>query len=628
MLILYFLIFLDTTVVYFGGSLFYDFEGNKIFLTDGARVYYTDVKVLSDSIVFNIETNDVHSYKNSILYVGGDTIYGGAMAYNLNTRKGVVLDGSGTVEKGWFEGDEMRLVAERTLNIESGRFTTCEHEHPCYHFWADQLKVFVDDMVYARPVVLYIRDIPVFILPFWFFPIKRERSSGLLHPRIGRDAFLGRYVRNIAYYWVISDYADLTVGLDYMENKGLALNLEGLWLYRPSLSGNLNMQYVDEKGGRRRWSVRGVHRHNLMDGTVVKGRADFVSDLDFNRDFGEDVIRELDQVLSSFLSVSRRFGPISSSLVIRETRDLKRDKTRGDYPKIRTSVSRELFGGRLSYSGLLRNSITGKERRRESHNNLRFTLQRRLWHFNLSPQLGMRFNITDREEISLERTEQGSINIGTVLYGRTVMGGPQIWHTASPGFHYGFSRTEGFYTRSMGASLRNDFQLVFWDGRRFNLGWANISARWNFEESKWNPLGFTVGSSPFRQLSIRGSWMFDPYQGRVYDKSLITSWTFSHKDFRAKLTYNMREGRDQSIWGSLGMNLTKGWSLKGGARYNIRERELISEHITLIRDLCCWELMFTHQRYGERWSYDFRVQIKAIPEVKVGKDIIRMLIGD
>jgi len=54
------------------------------------------------------------------------------------------------------------------------------------------MKVMVKDKIVARPVYLYIADVPVFALPFGIFPSERGRRSGIIGPAFG-ESTRGRY---------------------------------------------------------------------------------------------------------------------------------------------------------------------------------------------------------------------------------------------------------------------------------------------------------------------------------------------------------------------------------------------------------------------------------------------------
>ena len=99
------------------------------------------------------------------------------------------------------------------LFVQSGRFTTCDLDHPHYYFGSPTMKVIVRDKVVARPIYLYIADVPVFALPFGVFPSERGRRSGLIAPAYG-ESDRGRYLLHLGYYWAMNDYMDLTFRTD------------------------------------------------------------------------------------------------------------------------------------------------------------------------------------------------------------------------------------------------------------------------------------------------------------------------------------------------------------------------------------------------------------------------------
>ena len=129
-----------------------------------------------------------------------------------------------TVDKVW--GEEIWLVKERTLNVNQGYYTTCDRYPPHYHFFGSKVRVLMDDMVITQPLVLKIWKIPIAWAPFWFFPIGKHRKSGLSPFKVGQSNTEGFYAKNISYYWVINDYADMTFSLDFMMKKGFYPKVE------------------------------------------------------------------------------------------------------------------------------------------------------------------------------------------------------------------------------------------------------------------------------------------------------------------------------------------------------------------------------------------------------------------
>ena len=69
-------------------------------------------------------------------------------------------------------------------------------------------------MLVARPVTLYVRDVPILWLPFMFQDLRPGRHSGMLIPQFGINDIVrptddyNRQVTNIGYYWAPNDYFD------------------------------------------------------------------------------------------------------------------------------------------------------------------------------------------------------------------------------------------------------------------------------------------------------------------------------------------------------------------------------------------------------------------------------------
>jgi Tat protein translocase TatC len=143
-----------------------------------------------------------------------------------------------------------RLYGART------EFTSCDLPDPHYHFVAGRVKWVSQSIIVARPAVLYVRDVPVFWLPFIFQDTKRDRSSGILIPRFGFNDIVrtnrnyNRQVTNVGYYWAPNDYIDATASLDWYANRYTQVNgtLNYRWLDR-FVTGSLTLQRQIQSGG-------------------------------------------------------------------------------------------------------------------------------------------------------------------------------------------------------------------------------------------------------------------------------------------------------------------------------------------------------------------------------------------
>jgi hypothetical protein len=65
-----------------------------------------------------------------------------------------------------------------------------------------------------------------------------------------------------------------------------------------------------------------------------------------------------------------------------------------------------------------------------------------------------------------------------------------------------------------------------------------------------------------------------------------------------------------------------GWKFDFSTGYNFKEKRITDYSLSIWKDLHCWETIININRFGSEWAYDFKVRIKKIPDVAVGKGIL------
>ena len=72
------------------------------------------------------------------------------------------------------------------------------------------MKIVKDKNIIARPLILYIRELPIIGFPFAILPNKGgERQSGWIMPSFGYSERNGTYFHNLGYYFVLNDFSDM-----------------------------------------------------------------------------------------------------------------------------------------------------------------------------------------------------------------------------------------------------------------------------------------------------------------------------------------------------------------------------------------------------------------------------------
>src|SRR5690242_12542369 len=151
----------------------------------------------------------------------------------------------------------------------NGAYSTCDLPSPHYHFSARWMKIYLKDKLVAKPVVFYIKHVPILALPFWVFPIKPGRHSGFLFPQfqLGFSNRAGEFLRNAGYYWAPNDYTDFTASGDYYQAEpSWVMRGEANYKLLYRLDGNLQGSYAkDENPAARRvdWDFTANHAQEL-----------------------------------------------------------------------------------------------------------------------------------------------------------------------------------------------------------------------------------------------------------------------------------------------------------------------------------------------------------------------------
>jgi len=284
---------------------------------------------------------------------GGDRMTGERMEYNFASEKGRVLRGRTEFQDGKYFGSQIKRVDSQTMFVSNGIYSTCDREDdPHFHFWSRKMKIEVQKNVVAKPIVLFIGKIPMAILPFAFFPTRSGRHSGLIIPRFGASQFEGRYLRELGYYWAISDYFDARATVDYYERSGwLArgnFNYAKRYAFTGSISGSFTRKnFVIDQSKERRWDIAFGHNQTFGRSAYLNASGTFASS-NFYRFFSSNRQEQLRRTLLSQATFSKSFGNSTSfSAAVSDYKNLDTGSFERLLPSFSISFGqRQLFGKR------------------------------------------------------------------------------------------------------------------------------------------------------------------------------------------------------------------------------------------------------------------------------------------
>lgn len=303
----------DTTAVsldsldYSARKIIYHIDKEQIKLIEKAFIRYHNSYINSDSMIIDLDKKIALSHGESELFDGEQKIFGSTIYYNIDSEEGLLLNGRTKFEDGYYAGSKIRKVGKDVLDIDNAKFTTCEDESQ-YFIFSPKFRIFLNEKIVAKPVVLYINYFPILVLPFATFPINQERSSGFLLPEPGYSSAEGKFLKNIAYFLALNDYSDMLFSLDLMELTGLELRYRARYIKRYLLEGKIDSRflYYHEQLNddyRLRWSINAYHKQILSPYSDLSLKADFVSDADI-RKTSDDQETRMDQSLHSYIYYS------------------------------------------------------------------------------------------------------------------------------------------------------------------------------------------------------------------------------------------------------------------------------------------------------------------------------------
>ncbi len=204
-------------------------------------------RLLADRVEVNRVTGDAVAQGRVIFYDGDDRLIGERIQFNFRTGTGVIWEGRGQAAPFYrLEGERMERLAESRYRVFEGLFTTCEGDPPAWSFRFGSAVADLEELIYGTGASFWVRGVPVIpFLPFFAAPIRRERQTGFLFPRIGTGSRKGTFVE-IPFFWAISDSQDATITPHVYTERGLGVELDYRYILSRDHAGNLGGFYVNE----------------------------------------------------------------------------------------------------------------------------------------------------------------------------------------------------------------------------------------------------------------------------------------------------------------------------------------------------------------------------------------------
>jgi len=347
-------------------------RGDQTVITDST------IKYNSQSRGVTVTSRDTAGAGYTIAPGGGQSPISGktTATYNLTERSGRINNASVAVDNGgntWYVnpaivkvegGDSTKGIAPRMYGT-SASLTSCDDSiAPDYHFEVGEVKRTKNLMV-GRPAVLYIGDVPVMWLPFFFQDIRTGRRSGMLTPRFGvadivrNSPSYRRDVENVGWYWALNDYMDASTWLDWRSSTGGTavgdpgwLRFNGQWRYRwrnRFLNGQIASSYTTQRNGQTNLALSWSHTQAFSRNSTLTANMNYVTSTQLQRQNTFNPYAAL-ATISSSINYQQKIGPAQLSVGGTRKQYPGREQVDMSFPTISLSSSPIALASWLTWS--------------------------------------------------------------------------------------------------------------------------------------------------------------------------------------------------------------------------------------------------------------------------------------
>ena len=280
----------DSEVMEASGNVFLR-RGSEYLKADFARYY--------------MSTKWVYLRGNVVVRTGKDEIKAEEAEFDLRSRTGWLRKGEIFMAgpHAYITGEHINKHWGDVYTFKQAKVTTCDGDVPAWSFTAEEAVVEIDGYARLTRSSFQVKDQPVAYTPYFIFPVKTKRQTGLLFPEYGSSSRKGMFYTQ-PFFWAIDDSNDMTISETWMEKSGFMHGVEFRTRPDEDTAGWVRMDWLYDKtritddsqgayGGddlirknRERFWLRGMYDTRLPDPSWrFKADLDYVSDQDYLSEF-------------------------------------------------------------------------------------------------------------------------------------------------------------------------------------------------------------------------------------------------------------------------------------------------------------------------------------------------------
>lgn len=251
-------------------------------------------RLAADYLWVDDNTKDIKARGNVVFVDKQTTVEAAELHFNMNTGFGSIFYGRVYNDLYSLRGQLIRRVGDGHYLATEGEYSTCKDCPESWKLAARNVDLTVEGYAFMDGVFVKIKDIPTLYVPYLIVPVKTQRQTGLLFPRIAGSALNG-FVFVQPLFVAIDKHQDLTVAAGRYSLRGNRYEGQYRYVTYNGIHGQTDVFYVrdavyDSVAGQtsNRAALRSENEWPFFKHFGVRWRFNGSKDRDYTYDFPED----------------------------------------------------------------------------------------------------------------------------------------------------------------------------------------------------------------------------------------------------------------------------------------------------------------------------------------------------
>ncbi len=225
----------------------YDQKTNQYSAKGNVTIIKQDRKLTADLVRFDHSTMKAVAEGHVVMTAGEDVLNGDRIEIDLKTETGMIYDANIFLKENHFyiKGNKIQKTDKNTYTAETASITACGGDSPAWKLTGRNLRVTIEGYGFVKHATFWAKDIPLVYIPFFMFPVKQKRQTGLLLPQMGYSDRKGaEYDQPL--FWVINDQSDATLYFHHIGKRGNKIGLEYRYVSDAASKGAMMLDFFND----------------------------------------------------------------------------------------------------------------------------------------------------------------------------------------------------------------------------------------------------------------------------------------------------------------------------------------------------------------------------------------------